>query len=614
MWGTLSDKTWSENTDSNASDDDENLDVLPWDAASEVDDDDAPAAGDAADEQMPEAPAQAAQASPATTAPAANGPRPRAAGPPAAARRPRASTKAPASEPGLEHEVLLSLTVTPATVRYNVPLKLPIQLQNVNALLRATGDAFDAAMRHGVRLLQGLLVRYLVAIEAGKRRGKYHLQGILVMRTIERNPEMVVYAVTQLMHAVIAGVALNVRITKTIRPVVFDDELYIGGYVQKDFGLSHHDERAAGYDAAWKERAIRVYRSKAGSNTYSSDKINKHPEKDRRAVPLNSANVLDVGRSFLLKEGLRALLPVASVAVRVAWMLQTDNYYLDAKIIAGDKGAPLDEARMEALNCLFDDPRARENVALIRCVLYGSSAMLAGGRATADVHNMVPIVLGLPSREQVDAMSLHEAKTCANKFNFAANAPTRPPPVQIGVAVVVDLGGSAASTRAVSMLQAHGFLVHSLFAANQYVNACGHIAEMTAVLLRAAGDQFDQLPLAQVETVNTYGCIRMQERKLGRSLAPNAAPDMLSDDQILKLASIDNPDAPGLPPTWMPGPGPFNSFPQALRESAQPGTEQPSARPVHIMIVNSVQMHTLSDSFLGDHWLTIAWQLRTAAA
>ena len=619
MWSTLSDKTYSENTDSDAgSDDDDDCALLPWDEASEVDDDDddddggnPDAAGDLDPEEMT-MPARAGQAaSVRTTATRAPAPRPRAAKPRAAPR----SSKAPASEHGLEHEVVLSLTVTPATVRHNVPLKLPVQVQNVNALLRATGDALDGAMRHGVRLLDGLVARFLVGIEAGKRRGKYHLQGVLVMKTIERNLEMVVYAITQLMNAVVAGVALNVRITKMIKPAVYDDELYLVGYVQKDSGLSHHDERGAGYDPASKERGVRVYRSKAGSNTYSSDKINKHPEKDRRAVPLTAANVVDMGRWFVHKEGLRALLPVASVAARVAWMLQTDNYYLDAKVVTGDKGAPLDEARTEALNCLLDDPRARENVALIRCVLYGPSAMLAGGRAAVDVHKMVPAVFGLPTREQVDRMALHEARVFVNKFNFAATAPAaRPPPVQIGVAVVVDLVSSAASAQAASMLTAHGFLVHSLFATDQYVNACGHLAEMSAVMLRAAGNQFDELCLAQVESCNKYDCIRGQELKLGRSLPQNAAPAMLSDDQILRLASIDNPDAPGMPPTWMPGPGPFNAFPDALRESTQPGAERPLAGPVHIMIVNTVQMHTLSDSFLGDHWLTIAWQLRTAVA
>ena len=624
----MSDKTWSENTDSmdeeaNATDDD---DVLPWDEVTPDNSDGSVAdhgdgvpslvcdASDDEEDAAADAPTAARPVVLAQAVPASAGPRPRAAAP-----RPRASSKAPASELGLEHEVLLSLTVTPATKRNNVPLTEPVQLQNVQALLRATGDACAAARLHGIRLLQGVIARFLIGIEAGSRRGKYHLQGILVMKTIERNPEMVVYAVTQFMHAVVNGVGLNVRITKQIKPVAFGDELYIGGYVQKDVGLRHHSERKAGYTSEWLERATRVYRSKAGSNTYSSDKINNHPEKDRRAVALNTANLLTTGRWFLLKEGLRALLPVASVAARVSWMLQTDNYYLDAKIISGDKGAPLEEARFEALNLLFYDPRARENLAVIRCVLYGSGAMQPSVDAQR-VHAMVPAVLGLPSREQVEQMNLHRAKAFTRRFDPTAAVQTPAPALAaalapaaaIGVAIIVDLAGSRASARAAATLQSHGFLVRSLFATNQYPNACGHLAEMSAVMLRHAGTRFDELRLEQVQGINTYSCIRMQEGKLGRTLAENAAPPMLSDDQILLLATADNPDARGTAPMWMPGPGPFNAFSDALRDSTLPEGLQDGE--VKIMIVNTVEVDGLATDFVGEHWLTIAWQLRPAPA
>ena len=599
----MSDKTWSENTTSDEEADEELNDVspgaLPWEPEAPWDDDDA--------EQVP-------LVEPSVRAPAVRASAPD--------RPPRGSSRMPNSEPGLEHEQILSITVTPATMRYNVPLTLVVQLQNAQALLRATGDALDNAMIHGMRLLQGVIARHLVAIEAGKRRGKYHLQGMCVVRTTERNPEMVVYAVTQLMHATVASVGLTVRITKTIKPAVFADELYLGGYMQKDEGLNHHSRRSAGYDAAWLARATRVYRSKAGSNTYSSDKVNNNPEKDRRTVPLNTVNLLQFSRWFVLKEGMRALLPVASVAVRTAWMLQTDNYYLETKVINGNAGAPLDEARMEALNCLLDDPRARENVAIVRCVLYGAPTVT---RAARDVHQMLPSVLGLPTREQVDHMTLHEAKAFACKFNsaaaergpapMAAGGAARPPAAtRIGVAVIVDLAGSAASARAAAMLHAHGFQVHSLVANDQFVNACGHIAEMAAVILRATGNRFDELPLEQIQAVNRFDCIRVQEAKLGRALQEQAAPNMLTDDEIIQLASLDNPDARGTPPTWMPGPGPFNAFADALRESTEPRAESGSSNPVQIMIVNSVEARTLADSFVGNHWLTIAWQLRPATA
>ena len=440
-------------------------------------------------------------------------------------------------------------------------------------------------------------------------------QGMCVMRTIERNTEMVVYAMTQLMHVTVAAVGLNVRITKTIKPAVFADELYLGGYMQKDDGLGHHARRCAGYDAEWMARANRVYHSKGGSNTYSSDKMNARPEKDTRTVPLNTANLLNIGRWFVLKEGLRVLLPVASVAARTAWMLQTDNYYIETKVIQGTAGAPLDEARLEALNCLLDDPQARENIELVRMVLYGSPEPSLVAR---EVHQLVAPVLGLPTREQVDGMTLHDAKAFALKFGGArapqtAAAVARPPAAaRVGVALIIDLVTSAASARAAAMLHAHGFAVHSLFADNQYANACGHISEMSAVMLRAAGDRFDELPLQQVQAMNTFACIAMQEAKLGRILAPAGAPPMLADSEIVKLASVDNPDAQNSTPSWLPGPGPFNAFTDALHEDTEAHAE-PSG-PVRIMIVNAVESRSLTEDFTGSHWLTIAWQRRPTAA
>jgi hypothetical protein len=558
-----------------------------------------------------------------------------------AGRAPRGSSRMPTSEHGLEHETLTSVTVTPSKKRCNVPLSEPVQLQNVQALLRAISDACETAQVHGMRLLPGVVARYIIGIEAGKKRGNYHLQGILVMKTIERNPEMVVYAVTEFLQAAIKGLALNVRITKLVKPGVFADELFMVGYVQKDVGLRHHSQRQAGYGPELLERAVRVYRSKAGSNTYSSDKINLRPEKDNRSVPLNTANLLATARWFLQKEGLRVLLPVSSIAKRVSWMLETDNYYIDIKVISGDKGTPLDEARFEALNLLLDDPRAREDLSIIRCVLFGPSGM-EPSTDTDRVFNRMPSVAGLPTRLQVDGMSLHQAKVFAVRFNTVGTQglqapgaelgltggpsscrtfghppelppalPMMPSPVDapMGVAVVVDLASSLASGQAAALLRSGGFSVHMVVGSNQYPNACGHLAEMSAVMLQAAGNRFHELRLEQLASVNTYGCIALQERKLGRSLAQNAMPPMLTDDEILRLATLDNPNGQGTAPAWMPGPAPFNSFRNALRESIGAPSDQ-----VQIMIVNTIEVDTLDALFVGEHWFTIAWQRDASAA
>ena len=529
------------------------------------------------------------------------------------------SSRVPTSMLGLLHSVLVSLTVTPSTSRFNVPLALAVQLKNAQALHGAVGNALDAASTQGVRLLNGKVARFIVSIEAGKRRGKYHLQGAIVVETIERNLEMVMFALTQLMSATIAAVGLSVRITKQIKPVHFKDEYYLVGYVQKDAGLEHYADRVLGYDAEALERGVREHRTKGGSTTYSSDKINQFPDKDRRAVGLNAGNLLQVARWFMLKEGLRALLSVASIAVQTAWLLQTNNYVLETQIINGVKGAALDEARLEALNLLNNNPCAREHVSLIRCVLYGPESMQVSANMRHVQAFMNP-VFGLPSAAECEKWQLFEAKRfCQQTAPEDSNLPSRANEAMasipaIGVAVVIDLAGSFASQYVATALAQQGFTVNKLFATNQCIDGCGHLAEMSAVLLRARGDCFNELRLEEVQAVNTYPCIMMQQGKIIRS--STEMPERLSDMQILHLATLDNPDDRGTAPSWLPGPGPMNAFDDALRESAAEVVTEADAigsQPVHIMIVNSIRVNDLSAEFVGEHWITVAWQRRTSA-
>ena len=521
------------------------------------------------------------------------------------------SSRMPTSMIGLMHMVLVSLTVTPSTTRFNVPLSLSAQLQNARALHTAVGNALQSASQQGIRLLRGTVARFILSIEAGKRRGKYHLQGAIVIETTERNVEMVIFALTQLMTATIAAVSLNLRITKQLKPVHFKDELYLVGYIQKDASLEHYADRVLGYDAETLESGSRVYRTKGGSTTYSSDKINQFPDKDRRAVGLNPANLLQVARWFMLKEGLRALLAVASLAVQTAWLLQTNNYVLETQIINGVKGAPLDEARLEALNLLNNNPAAREHVELVRCVLYGPEAMemSPGSRR---VQQFLGPVLGLPSSTECDALTLAQAKRLCKRI--APREPVVSPSEtnatstaeSVGYAVVIDLISSAASVHAINLLTRAGFQVRQLLATNQCMNACGHIAEMAAVMLRAKGDCFHEITLEEIQAVNSYSCVMIQQGKLVRGAIE--LPDLLTDMQILHLATLDNPDNRGTEPSWLPGPGPLNSFEDALSTCI---SREDANNHVQIMVVNSVRTDVISTQFIGEHWFTVAWQRRS---
>ena len=155
----------------------------------------------------------------------------------------------PSSEPGLEHEVGISISITPSSSRFNVVLPHAEQLQNVNTLLHAVNGALQAGASQGIRILNGKVLRFIVCIEAGKRRGKYHLQGLSIIQTNETNLELVIYAITLLLATSISATGLTVRIMKHIKPMNMSHETFMVGYMQKDAGLEHSQRCMLGYNA-----------------------------------------------------------------------------------------------------------------------------------------------------------------------------------------------------------------------------------------------------------------------------------------------------------------------------------------------------------------------------
>lgn len=503
----------------------------------------------------------------------------------------------PRSEPGSEHEVLISLTVTPATTQHNVPITLQLQLQNVNALLVAVVGGLQAAAQHGIRMLgEGVVARFIVGVEAGKKRGKYHLQGAIVVRTLEHNTMLIVYSIKVLVDNAVKSTGVLGRVVKIVKPGKIADEQFLVGYTQKDGGLEHYRRATTGYSQGELDAATRVYRTQGGSTTFSSDKINVFPEKDRRAVEINLGNLLQVTRWFAVKEGLQVLMPVASVAVLAAWMLQTNNYHLSMAILTGVRGAPLDEPRVEALKRLNNDASAREDVRNIRVVLYGSPMRSGTSSVT---------IKGLPTEMECDRMTLAQAKRFCRNLDVVPTRGTAPVDAFCGGAIVVDLLSSSQAESAATLLETCGFDVTRRFATCQVPNACGHIAEMTAVMLRYAGDNFARLSLHDVMHVNSPAFVDAQQVKLG--MPTSADTVLLSDAQIVQLLSIDNPDTPdgiSSPPAWMAAPGPFNAFEAALSDTLASGDDD-----VHIMIVNSIVAHDLSDVWQGNHWFVVAYQM-----
>ena len=120
-------------------------------------------------------------------------------------------------------------------------------------------------------------------------------------------------------------------------------------------------------------------------------------------------------------------------------------------------------------------------------------------------------------------------------------------------------------------------------------------------MLRALGLQFTDLDMQTAAAINTVPFIAQQNVKLGIG---NPRAEWLTDDQILKLASVDNPDADETAPGWLSGPAPINYFRTAFLNSL---IRRADHGRVHIMIVNTEAQYTLQDAASGLHWFVAAW-------
>ena len=126
---------------------------------------------------------------------------------------------------------------------------------------------------------------------------------------------------------------------------------------------------------------------------------------------------------------------------------------------------------------------------------------------------------------------------------------------------------------------------------------------MWAVMLRALGLDFTDLDQVTAGAVNTVQFIRAQNVKLN---IPQPHAVWLTDDQIHRLATVDNPDAPGTNPAWLSGPAPINYFNTHFTNSLMKPSDHGR---VHIMVVNTEAQHSLHDTASGAHWFTVAWYI-----
>ena len=84
------------------------------------------------------------------------------------------------------------------------------------------------------------------------------------------------------------------------------------------------------------------------------------------------------------------------------------------------------------------------------------------------------------------------------------------------------------------------------------------------MLARSRGDRFEDITLAELQGVQDASLIAQQNQHLGFTYGH--ASQLLGDD-IVRLVTVHNPDAPGTEPTWLKGPAPFNYVTAYIRRT-----------------------------------------------
>ena len=168
-------------------------------------------------------------------------------------------------------------------------------------------------------------------------------------------------------------------------------------------------------------------------------------------------------------------------------------------------------------------------------------------------------------------------------------------------ALILDFFGNGTSQarQATQIMRDAGFACRTLFASCQQRNSCGYNAAKWACQLWAHGkDKFHQFTLQEASEVLQPSFIAEQNVKLGYGYSIEAR--WLGSRRIIELATLDNPDAPGVEPWWLTCPA-YDIFLEALNSTITNANDFRRGG-LEIRIVN-----TDLASQRGTHWFLVAW-------
>lgn len=414
------------------------------------------------------------------------------------------------------------------------------------------------------------------------------------------------------MRAVVRDVTtLKIRIN--MKQVMAKDRAYKYGYDQKDTGQAHYLFFQFGFTDEELQDALNVYRARAGSNAFASKKMNKAPHAEEKQVAFGVGNLFVLATWFIAQHKLSRLGSRLTLAIVIAYALSTTKYRLDEALITGKHGGmALSAERTQAFFALglCNVSDTATTIPLIEIILFGARQVtpLVAGLSIAD-SSAAPHLLPT-TQELVRNYDLARAKSlCAQLEREAACAAvpqSRAP--NGGDMIVLDALSMQQSREAAALGEQAGLTVTTHFSTDQLPNACGYLAAAWACHLRSLGAAFAGMTAADAGAYNNAVHIMRQNALLGKFAHGDQAV-WLTGEEIISLATEDNPDGPGTSPGWLSGPGPMNFwrtyFGRTLVNPAEQGR-------IHIMVVNSENAYTITEGASGVHWFLVAWRVNAA--
>ena len=510
------------------------------------------------------------------------------------------------------HVITIGVSITPGATVNGVTVDEGERMQVCEAALNALEIEFS--MRHS----DGHVPYAVFSRERGTARGNPHIQAAYDLNTTAHTTTELAALIKQehaWLKVTLDGVFTR-RYIVSLKHVKAIDRIYAYGYLLKDQGQGHFMFWYFGFTPQELQDALNVYRAKAGTNIFASKKMNKAPTAEEKQLSFGTGNLFVLATWFIHQHGLEPLKDALNLALTITYALETARYRVEETVVTGrNGGVAIDPVRSQAMFALglADHNNTKETYGLVTQVLYGDRDGVCDAAQECRMKRCRE--RGIPTTtDLVKNYNLAAAKDLAKRFASPSG------PRATGRFIVLDFLSLSASANARDHMLSAGLYGRTIFTNTQRPNICGYLSAGWACEMRNLAPDFDSFDGETAETINSPEFVQRANLVLGKE-SLGSTGDLLTGDEILRLAAEFNPDVPieprigadGQPidrsTKWLSGPAPYNHwmihFDRTLMNAAEKGV-------VHIMVVNSESVYSVAQAAAngpmgGVHWFLVAW-------